>query len=125
MLTEEDLHFEIKQDILIARYTSGKTIIAEIAKNLVEKRKEFTQGKPYKIVFVFPKLTNMDKGGRDYLSLPASKEGVLASAIVINSILGRVIINFFLKHNNNANNEFPTKVFSNEAEALKWINEIS
>ena len=118
------IKFEYKDDILIARYDSNKSITKNIAIEMVKERKDYTQGKSVKIVMVFPHLTNMDKGGRDYLSSDDAKEGILATAMVTNSIIGRVIINFFLKLNNKNNQDFPNKVFNNEEDALEWIKKI-
>ena len=119
------VEFETKEGIIIARFSSDKPITLEVAKNLVLQRKAYTQNKPFKIIFVFPKITSMDKGGRDYLSTDEAKEGVIASAIVTKSVLGRVIINFFLKLNDNDKDNFPNKVFNNEEDAFNWIKDIN
>ena len=46
-------------------------------------------------------------------------------AMVSKCVLGRAIVNFFLKLNNKGREEYPNKVFSTEEEALQWIREIN
>lgn len=124
MKEQELITFEYKNDILIATYIGKKSVTRSVAEQIVASRKAFTQGKPVKIVVLFPHLTNMDKGGRDYLSTDEAKEGVIAMAMVASTIIGKVIINFFLKFNNRGANDTPNKVFNNVEDALKWIKKI-
>ncbi|MEZ4922576.1 MAG: hypothetical protein R2780_05330 [Crocinitomicaceae bacterium] len=120
------MEFERVDDlIVIGRYHDEKPITSETARELVRLRKEYTNNELCKLIIVFPKLNNMDKSGRDYLSSEDAKEGILASAMVTNSVLGRAIINFFLKLNNSGKADFPSKVFNTEQEAIQWIKEIN
>ena len=125
MTTTETTEFEMIDDILVARYISGKAITEKVAKEMVRSRKEFMKNKACKAIIVFPRISSMDKGGRDYLSTKEAKEGITASAMVTTSILSRVIINFFLKMNNNENDDIPTAVFSSEEDALTWLKELN
>lgn len=111
-------------DILVARYVSDKPITSDIAKQMVDERKRFMNNESCKMCIVFPKLNSVDKGGRDFLSSDEAKEGVEASAMVASSVLGRVIVNFFLKLNNRNGNDIPNKVFNSEEEAIIWLREI-
>jgi hypothetical protein len=120
-----DIQFErIKNNIVITRYLDTRAVTGPVAEEMVRRRKEFTNNEPCKVITVFPKLSNMDKAGRDYMSSEDAKEGIIASAMVTNSILGRAIINFFLKLNNKDRQDFPSKVFNTEEEAIQWIKEI-
>jgi hypothetical protein len=120
-----DIQFErIKNNIVITRYLDTRAVTGPVAEEMVRRRKEFTNNEPCKVIIVFPKLSNMDKAGRDYMSSEDAKEGIIASAMVTNSILGRAIINFFLKLNNKDRQDFPSKVFNTEEEAIQWIEEI-
>ena len=125
MTTTETTEFEMIDDILVARYISGKAITEKVAKEMVRSRKEFMKNKACKAIIVFPRISSMDKGGRDYLSTQEAKEGIMASAMVTTSILSRVIINFFMKMNNNENNNIPTAVFSSEEDAMTWLKELN
>ena len=116
----QELEF-FENNILIVRYLSNRSITKEIAKKLVQERKDFARGKEIKLIMVFPQLSNMDKGGRDYLSSEDAKEGVLASAMVVNTVIGKVIMNFFLKLNNKGNDDVPNKVCHTVEEAIEWI----
>ena len=124
MIESDLLQFEVVDGITVARYSSNKPITAEVAKILVQKRKEFTQNKPCKVAIVFPNLTSIDKGGRDYLSSDDAKENIEASAMVTDSVLGKVVVNFFLKLNNRRNNDIPNKVFNTEKDAIEWLKNL-
>jgi hypothetical protein len=120
------LEFErIDKSIVIGRYHDPRPVTGEIAQELVRRRKAFTNNERCNLVIVFPKLSNMDKSGRDYMSSDEAKEGINASAMVTHSVLGRAIINFFLKLNNNNKKDIPTRVFNSEQEAISWLKEIS
>lgn len=124
-MEDEDLiKFQWKNDILICNIITEKTIDEKTAIRLVSLRKVETKNKPIKIVMIFPKLTHMDKGGRDYLSSDEAKKGILASAMVVKTVIGKVVINFFLKLNNRNDNAIPNKVFNTEDEALEWLENL-
>ena len=125
MTTTETTEFDMIDDILVARYISGKAITEKVAKEMVRSRKEFMKNKECKVIIVLPRISSMDKGGRDYLSTQEAKEGIMASAMVTTSILSRVIINFFLKLNNNENDNIPNAVFSSEEDALIWLKKLN
>ncbi|MBD3637979.1 MAG: hypothetical protein HUJ25_11545 [Crocinitomicaceae bacterium] len=116
--------FTLQDDILICRIESTSNITLEKAKQLVAARKELINGKAYKTMIVFPKLSNMDKSARDYLASDEAKEGILAGAIVTKSTLGRVIINFFIFISNQKKRSFPEKVFNHEEDAIEWLSSI-
>jgi hypothetical protein len=124
MPNDSKVQFTFKENVLIAHYKSTKAITVEIAKELVRLRKIQTNQEPCKLIIVLPKLSSIDKAGRDYLSSAEAKEGIIASAMVAKSILGRVVINFFLKMNNNSDTSFPFKVFNDEDEAFEWIKKL-
>lgn len=124
MTKTETTEFEMIDNILVARYTSGKAITKEVAQELVRSRKEFMQNKECKVIIVLPRISSMDKGGRDYLSSPEAKEGIIASGMVTTSILSRAIINFFLKLSNNGKNDIPTAVFNSEEDAMTWLKKL-
>ncbi|MEX1000764.1 MAG: hypothetical protein WDZ35_01470 [Crocinitomicaceae bacterium] len=119
------IEFEFHEDILVGRYLSDSPITGEIARTIVQQRKTFTNGKACKMVIVFPKLSSIDKNGREYLSSAEAKEDILAGAMVTPSLLSRVIINFFLKFNESKKDNFPTKVFNTEEEAVYWLKSLN
>ena len=124
MQDDQYLHLRYDDDILIATFIKNVSITEEVAKQMVAERKAFTGNREVKVLIIFPKLSNMDKGGRDYLSTDEAKEGIKAGAVVTKSMLARVIINFFMKLNNNDKDPYPSKIFNTEEEALKWLKSV-
>lgn len=124
MLEDEDLQMTFVDDILVVRYLTKKPITLEIAKTLVERRKEITKYQECRVAIVMPNLSNITKEARDYLSSEDATELLEASAMVTGSILGRVIVNFFLKLNARRNNGVPNQVFNNEEDAIMWLKNL-
>lgn len=108
-------------DHLYLEFLKGE-ISLETAKSGVKRRKEIMEGKEVKIIISLPKLTKINKEVRDYLSSDEATEGIIAGALISNTALSNVIINFFLGVNPNM--KVPTKIFSNQSKAIAWLNSI-
>lgn len=121
---EKRWNVTLEDDIVFARYNSRDTFTLDDAKGFVEDRWEFTRDKPKKIISVFPNLSSATKPARDYMASDEAVKGILAAAIVTNSVIGRLIVNFYLGTNLGKNPGYPIKLFSNEVQAIKWINEL-
>ena len=64
------------------------------------------------------KLKGITREAREYLSGKDAQETMSALAILIGSPVSRVIGNFFLGLNKPS---FPTRLFTSEEEAVKWL----
>ena len=117
------LEFEFVDDIVICRFLTNEVSL-DFAKIAVQKRLEITKGQDYKVLIGVSNLTSVPKKVRDYLSSADAKQGIKASAIVSNSPISNMIINFFLGINDKTKEEFPAKVFSSEEKAMKWLKKI-
>ena len=58
---------------------------------------------------------------REYYTGPENAKVTLGTAMLINSSVGRIIGNFMIQVNRPA---FPIPLFSDEAEALRWLAEL-
>ncbi len=63
-------------------------------------------------------IRSITKEARDYFSMNNRESHVIAFGIIIGSPLSRIIGNFFMGLNKP---RVPTRLFKNEAEALKWL----
>jgi len=122
MTQEIIIEFKRVDDIVIAKIDSDLRIDLELAKNLVQQRLAYCKNEDCKLVLVLDKLQQFDKSARNYMSSGEAGDGIIASALVSNSVLGNIIINFFLRLNNQ--NEFPSKFFKSEELAIEWIKDI-
>lgn len=111
--------FEIIDNILYVTYFSGNTIAIDTAKEIVKKRLEYCEGVSYPLLVIFEGIKAMDKQARDYSSKQGS-EGVLAGALLTNSVYAEFFGNFFLRL---TKPEIPAKLFTDKQEALKWLEQ--
>jgi hypothetical protein len=65
--------------------------------------------------------TQHTKEVRDFYASKEMGENITAMAVLVGSLPTRIIGNFFIQ---TSRPHFPTKLFTNEAAAIKWINEI-
>jgi hypothetical protein len=111
--------FKIKDDILYVVYLPGVTITLDAAKDIVKKRLLYTENVPYRLIVSGEGLRAVDKEARSYLSNEGA-EGVIAGVLLVNSIYTEFFGNFFLNISKPKN---PSKLFTNEQEALKWLEQ--
>jgi hypothetical protein len=99
----EGIHLDyedaIDNAIVIKRLTNGEPTL-----KLVDSRADWT----------------IDKKAQTFLRSNEVKEKTLARAVVKNSIINSVLINFFAKL---SRPKVPTKIFTNYEEAYKWLLE--
>lgn len=116
--------FRRVDDIIIAQIDSELRIDIKLAKELVSLRLEYFNGEKFKFIVVIDKLQQVEKSARDYMASDEAREGIIVSALVSNSILGNIIINFFLRLNSNTERKIPSKFFKTEELAIQWIKKI-
>ena len=110
-----------KDDILCLTYKHGPITIA-IAKEVVAKRLELTNGEKVLLLIDDKDLKGIDREARDYLSSDNGVEGLLAAALLSGNYFSQHLANFFLKITVNKP-KIPAKVFANRTEAIKWLHE--
>lgn len=119
-LTDNDfLKIESENNILIGIFKSAFVDIT-IAHKITNCRLEIQNGKLYPILSNIRLVKNSTKEARDFLASEAGCEGVLAAAVLTDSPVGNMIGNFFI---NVSKPLRPTKMFTKEAEAKKWLTQ--
>lgn len=83
------------------------------------ERIKFADGESYPCLFDITTVKKITAEARNYLANEGN-ELVLASAILINSPITKMIGNFFIAVNKPKN---PTRLFTNKEEALKWLEQ--
>lgn len=66
------------------------------------------------------KVKGIDKEARDYLSSDYGSQGLIASAVVIDSAVGKFLGNFFMHLNRP---KLPLKIFNKQEAALDWLQQ--
>lgn len=111
------ISIELLNGILVGTYLC-EIVDLEAAKSAVNFRLKNFGHKEFPLLIYSNKIKHLTKEARDYL---ASKEGcqkIKSCAIITNSIVTRVIANFFLQINKPI---VPTKLFTDEKNAIKWL----
>lgn len=104
--------------ILVGTYLI-ETIDLKMAQSAVINRMKLYGEKDYPLLIHMTNVKHVTKEAREYF---ASKEGckkIKSCAIITNSIVTRVIANFFLTLNKPL---VPTKLFTNEEHAKQWLS---
>lgn len=91
----------------------------EAAKQSVSARLLAAEGKDYVFLIDARKVNSITKEARDYLASEEGSRQIIASALVIDSKVGKLLGNFFLQINKP---KIPLKLFTNKADALEWLS---
>ena len=109
----------VEDGIMFARF-KVPTIEIETAKTCVVLRKEASQGLSYPVLIDARSVSNISKAARDYLASDEGTHLVVASALVIDSVVGKFLGNFFLQI---SKPKVPLRLFTTEQEAIKWLQQ--
>jgi len=118
-LENEHAKFIIKEGILNGTFKC-KLVDLYLAEKITADRVELQNGISYPILSNIKFVKNSTKEARDFLASEKGCEGVIAAAILIDSPMGNMIGNFFIFISKPLR---PTKIFTNEAEAKKWLSQ--
>ncbi|MEM9895361.1 MAG: hypothetical protein AAF789_03250 [Bacteroidota bacterium] len=89
-----------------------------IAREMVQDRLHFIEGVAFPSLFDVRGVQSISKEARDYMA-DEGNELVIASALVINSAVLRMMGNFFISVNQPKK---PTQIFTAEEKAVHWLN---
>lgn len=84
----------------------------------VQAQAVLANGKKRPLIVHIGKIKSMSRDARVYLGGSEAAKNVTATALITSSYIGTVIANFFIGLNKTL---YPTKLFSSEEEALKWL----
>lgn len=101
-------------------YKTGLHINREIAHEIVSARLSFTEGKKMAAMLISQGVISMDKPAREYLASDEATEGLLATAIIVDSSFSSFLGNFFLMVNKT---KMPVKIFYDIPLAEKWLQQ--
>jgi len=79
---------------------------------------ELFQDKKFPLLVNSSQIKSMSREARKYLSVNDRSTHVSAFAVVVNNPISMIIVNFFFRFNKTG---VPSKMFTNEKAALKWL----
>ncbi|MBA3682089.1 MAG: hypothetical protein H0W73_13170 [Bacteroidetes bacterium] len=104
--------------IMYIRISSEKEESVELVKQMMEKLGEMVNYKKVPMLAKHEQFALPGKENRDYWATKEACPYLKADAFMINSIAMQLIANFYLKINKPVR---PTKMFTDENEAIKWL----
>lgn len=110
--------FELNDGILMIEFKPDLEIDLKVAKQIVADRKKVSEGKAYPGLGDTRFIKSATKEARAYFELEESQEGVLAGALLVDSVFSTFLVNFFLKV---TRQKMPSKMFTNKEKALEWL----
>jgi hypothetical protein len=113
---DEHISLKIEDGVAFAE-VSVEDITLKVARQIVETRYEITNGETYPVIIDISNIKSVTKEARNYLSQGKAIEKISAAALYTNSIIARIVANFFLGFNRP---DIPIRIFTNKTEALKW-----
>ena len=84
----------------------------------VKTRLAASKGISYPVLIDATEVQSITKEARDYFATDEGVSLITASALVLNSVVGKFLGNFFLQINKP---KAPLKIFTDEKEAEKWL----
>lgn len=120
VMEDKIVTFNFEEEILVGAYRPGLEIDLNIAKQIIKERKSLMENPPYLILLDARGLKSINREAREYLSSKESYEGVLAGALLADSVFTTYLANFFLKVTSKKDTA-PIKLFTKKHKAIKWL----
>ncbi len=117
LFENEIIKFELEDSILLSTL-KVELLDLNIAKTITDNRLKAQNGVNYPLLSNVKSLKGISKETRDYMASKEGCAGVLAAAVIIDSPVTSMIGNFFI---NISKPLVPTKMFTDEEKAKKWL----
>ncbi|MES2590784.1 MAG: hypothetical protein V4608_02780 [Bacteroidota bacterium] len=105
--------------IMVAEW-KGTLIDMTTAKAVINSRMLFSDGASFPVLIKINSIIDSTKEARDYLASKEACIGMLAGAIVVDSIFESMLANLFIGRSKPV---IPTKIFNAENKAKKWLEQ--
>jgi len=119
ILDNDVIEVSVDDGIMWGRF-KVKIFDFEAAKVAVATRIEACKGQPYPLLIDARYVSSITKEARDYFASPEGTSLVIASCLVLDSVLGRFLGNFFLQI---SKPKVPLKLFTNTEDAVSWLQQ--
>lgn len=118
MIEDQYAQYWMENDIIFMRYRVKDMDLAA-ARKTVRKRLDTFIGR-HPVVVDITQLKNVSKDVRQYLSSTEAQENLSAAAMISGSLVTRTMFDFFVNFNKPV---IPLKMFSNQKDAVNWIEQ--
>jgi hypothetical protein len=117
LLDNNEITLELEDGIVNAIF-KVEHFDLQLVQQLVEDRKKAFDGLLYPVIANVISVKSSTKAARDFFASEKGCEGIIAAAVIINSPVGSMIGNFYLRISRPLR---PSKLFTDETEAKKWL----
>lgn len=118
----EKVEFKVENGILYGPYPDGVELGLDLVQQMVKKRLEFLEEKEYPAIVDTTGIKSVTKEARDYMASDEASQGIVAAALLSKSLFSTFVSNFFIKVSL-IKAPIPVKSFTNEKEALEWLDQ--
>jgi hypothetical protein len=119
MLENESAKVWLDGNIMHCYFKKDKLDI-DVAKECVTLRLAASGERYFPTLIDATTLKSVTKEARDYFGSDEGSRQILASALIINSVVGKFITNFFLQINKP---KVPIRVFTDKKDAVSWLRQ--
>ena len=117
IIENDKVSLKLENDILCCIY-KGPVLDSDTADFVIKTRLEFTGDTSYPGLVELIGVTEITREARERFAKPDSMQNVKHVAIVIESVIQKIFINFF---NIIHRPSLPTKIFNDRESAIKWL----
>lgn len=117
LLDNSEISLVLEDGIVTANF-KVEHLDLQVVRKLVEDRKKVFNGMLYPVIANLMPLKSSTKEARDFFASEIGCEGISATAVIINSPVGSIIGNFYIRINKPVR---PAKLFINKLKAQKWL----
>lgn len=110
----------LQDGIIYGSYPIGTIVDLELSKKVLKDRTKLSDGKAYPILGYGANVKYWTKEAKEFHSSEEYSRLIKAVALVYDSPIISIIITFYYRFYKSA---FPIKSFSNEKQALKWLEQ--
>ena len=116
------MRLEIRESIMFCTYREDINIDLTTAKEIVQQRLAFIDGREYPVLVDGRNAKAASKEARDYLAKGPGIKGVTAIAIVVENLVPAVLANLYLTF---SRPPVPAKIFNDHEKALQWLRQFA
>jgi hypothetical protein len=112
----------LRQNVVRIKVKEGANLDIDDVKEIQIVKKKLVGNTKHTVMLVSPKTGSATREARDYSASTEVNLNAIAKAVVLNGLVMRIIINFFMNYNKPP---VEHRMFENEEEALKWLRSLS
>jgi hypothetical protein len=105
--------------ILNIHMKPNKVLKQNDGEDIVKGLAEMGNGRKFLLLFTAGEDTSVSTEARYYASTPEANKFTIASAFVVKSVAQKLLGNAYVTFNKPVT---PTRIFTDEADAIKWLN---